>query len=118
MQKTCPVCGEIIRGRSDKKYCSDFCRNAFHNKHNSEKNAYINKVNRILRKNHQILTRLNPKDKTTTHIKKLHQEGFNFDYFTNIYETKSGRVYKFCYDQGFLELDDGYFAIVKREEYV
>jgi len=44
--------------------------------------------------------------------------GFNFNYFTNIYETKTGNRYHFCYDQGYLELDDGMYALVVRQKYV
>ena len=32
MSKVCPECGEKIIGRVDKKFCSDYCRNAFNNK--------------------------------------------------------------------------------------
>ncbi len=52
------------------------------------------------------------------HRNLLLEKGFNFDYLTNIYETKKGGVYKFCYDQGYLELDDNNIAIVTRKEYV
>ena len=30
-RKMCPVCGEVIRGRLDKKFCSDECRVYFNN---------------------------------------------------------------------------------------
>ncbi len=30
-RKKCPVCGEEIFGRSDKKFCSDDCRTYFNN---------------------------------------------------------------------------------------
>lgn len=30
-QRTCPVCGEKIVGRSDKKFCCDECRAYYHN---------------------------------------------------------------------------------------
>ena len=33
--KKCPVCDTGFTGRSDKKFCSDHCRNAFNNKLNA-----------------------------------------------------------------------------------
>jgi hypothetical protein len=45
-------------------------------------------------------------------------KGFNFDYFTNVYRTKSGKVYYFCYEQGYLQLKDDYYALVIKSEYV
>jgi hypothetical protein len=44
--------------------------------------------------------------------------GFNFRFFTNVYKTKQGNVYYFCYDHGYLPIDNDYFALVIREEYV
>ena len=39
--KTCLECGEPILGRSDKKFCSDLCRNAYNNKANSDSNNFV-----------------------------------------------------------------------------
>ena len=58
---------------------------------------------------------LNPNQKTKCTRGKLIESGFDFNYFTSIYTTKAGKVYYFVYDQGYLPLDDDYFALVKRE---
>lgn len=107
-------CGEKIVGREDKKFCSDYCRNAFNNKLNKDSNNLVRNVNNSLRKNYRILQELNPEEKTKTSKSKLLAKGFNFDYFTNIYTTKTGTVYYFVYDQGYLPLDGDYYALVKR----
>lgn len=75
-------------------------------------------VNRILRKNRRILLQLNPNGKSKVGRKKLANQGFNFKFFTNVYKTKSGKVYYFCYDQGYLPIDGDNFALVIREEYI
>lgn len=31
MDKKCLECGEKIVGRADKKFCNDYCRNAYNN---------------------------------------------------------------------------------------
>lgn len=112
--RACPECGEKIIGRSDKKYCSDGCRNAYNNSQNKDVNNTMRTINNRLRKNYRILQRLNPNDKIKTTKSKLDHEGFDFNYFTSIYTTKTGNVYFFVYDQGYLPLDGGYYALVKR----
>jgi predicted nucleic acid-binding Zn ribbon protein len=114
MQKACPECGEKIVGRTDKKFCSDYCRNAHNNKMNKDSTNLVRNVNNLLRKNYRILQELNPSDKTKATKAKLLAKGFNFEYFTSIYTTKTGTVYYFVYDQGYLPLESDYYALVKR----
>lgn len=76
----------------------------------------MRKVNRILKKNHRILESLNPEKKTTTLKSTLEKQGFNFNYYTNIYTTKTGRNYYFVYEQGYSELENNKFMLVKKEE--
>jgi len=48
--KNCPECDDKIKGRADKKFCSDACRNAFNNKLNSDANSTVRNINNALRK--------------------------------------------------------------------
>lgn len=114
MQKDCPECGEKIVGRTDKKFCSDYCRNAHNNKVNKDATNLIRNTNNLLRKNYRILLELNPTDKTKVSKSKLLAKGFNFESFTSIYTTKSGTVYYFVYDQGYLPLEGDFYALVKK----
>src|SRR5690606_17114940 len=116
MQKECLECGEKIIGRSDKKFCSDACRNAHNNSVNKDAKNLIRNINNRLRKNYRILETLNPEQKSKTTRTKLMQLGFDSNYVTSIYTTKAGTVYYFVYDQGYLPLEDEYFALVKREK--
>jgi len=116
--KKCLQCEDPVRGRSDKKFCCDDCRTEYNNILNRDANNFMTKINRILRGNRRILAKYNPKGKAKVRKEKLQTEGFKFAYFTNIYETKGGRVYKFCYDQGYIEIDEYYVALVHRKEYV
>lgn len=53
------------------------------------------------------------KDKSIKVLERdLAKEGFSFEYFTNTYTTKAEKTYYFCYEYGYLKLDDGYFALV------
>ena len=116
MQKQCPECGDTIVGRIDKKFCSDGCRNTHNNRLNKDKKNRIRNTNNRLRKNYRILEALNPEQKTKVSRSRLIEKGFDFHYFTNLYTTKAGKVYYFVYNQGYLPLDDDYYALVKRED--
>lgn len=115
MHRSCPECGEKIVGRIDKKFCSDGCRNAYNNRVNKDSKNLIRNINNRLRKNWRILEALNPDQKTKTTRTKLIQQGFDFNFFTSIYTTKTGTVYYFVYDQGYLPLENEFYALVKRE---
>ena len=116
--KTCLNCGEEIKGRSDKKFCSDYCRNQYNNSLNRDENNYVRNINNILRKNRRILSELNPEGKISVHKNKILEKGFNFNYFTNIYTTKTGKTYFFCYEQGYLALEKEYYMLVRKKDYV
>ncbi len=118
MSKKCLECGTEIFGRVDKKFCNDSCRNAYNNRVNQHSNNLIRNINRSLAKNRRILAELNPHGKSRTTRDILLGKGFDFNYFTSIYETKKGSRYYFCYDQGYLSLDDQNLALVVKEEYV
>ncbi|AEV31258.1 hypothetical protein Oweho_0236 [Owenweeksia hongkongensis DSM 17368] len=115
-QRTCLECNEPIKGRADKKFCSDGCRNAYNNREFRDVNNLIRNTNRVLSKNRKILVEMNPTGKTKTTRDILVGKGFNFDYFTSIYETKKGGRYYFCYDQGYIFLDAQSIALVKKLE--
>lgn len=117
MEKTCLECGEKLRGRSDKKFCSDQCRTSYNNQLRQETNSLVKKITYTLKRNRRILCNLNPKGKTKIHRKTLLDLGFNFNYFTNIYKTRNGNIYYFCFEQGYLPIDDGFFALVVNKQF-
>jgi len=118
MERFCKNCESKLYGRADQKFCSDQCRNEYNNKINGKTNNLVRRVNAILSKNRHILGYLNPHDKTKVHKSSMIESGFDFNYFTNIYETKRGNTYYFCYDQGYLYIENDYYALVKRQDYI
>jgi len=117
-KRKCLECEEEFLGRSDKKFCSDYCRNVYNNRQNLDANKLVRKVNYTLRKNRRILETLNKTGKTKVHKMKLLDEGFNFAFHTNTYTTKNDKFYVFCYDQGYLKLDGDYYVLVHKKEYI
>lgn len=118
MEKQCLQCGEALIGRIDKKFCNDHCRNTYNNSLKSKESTYIRKVNSILRKNRRILSNFNPNGKTKIQRENLLKVGFNFDYHTDTYTNKEDKTYFFCYEQGYLELNKGWYALVKKKEFI
>ena len=113
-KKTCIECGEPFVGRSDKKFCSDACRNAHNNQFNKDDKNFIRNTNNQLRKNWRILEELNPIEKHKVSKKQLSIKGFDFSLFTGIYTTKEGAIYYFCYNQGYLPLENDSYLLVKK----
>lgn len=100
--RNCPECGQLFYGRSDKKFCGDYCRNYFNNKQNSDATNYIRNLNNILRKNRRILAELFLNKQTKVKMQKLTCDGFNFNYFTHISVKPNSKVIYYCYDYGYL----------------
>lgn len=113
--RTCLECGDVVKGRVDKKFCSDYCRNSYNNKVNKDSKNLIRNINNRLRKNYKILNELNISGKTKVSRSKLYDKGFDFQLFTSIYTTKKGSTYYYVYDEGYLALENELFLLIKRE---
>jgi hypothetical protein len=102
-QRTCAYCRERIRGRSDKKFCNDTCRNAFNNRLNSELNSSIREINSKLKRNRRILEGLLKGDAPFVKVRKeaLLNKGFQLSYQTHTRKSSKGSLYHFCYDYGY-----------------
>lgn len=114
-KRLCPECGEPIQGRIDKKFCSDACRNTYNNKMNSDDNSFVRNINNSLRKNRRILQQHLHGDTTKILRQKLVDKGFNFNYHTSVSTTRNNHSYVFCYEYGYLPLENDYVLIVKRK---
>lgn len=114
--KTCLECDNPIRGRSDKRFCDDSCRNAYNNRRNSVQETYVRKINSSLRKNRKILQEILGEQKMTRISKEnLIRQGFVFTYFTHHLDTSKGHRYTFIYEYGYLPLSENQFLIVKNK---
>lgn len=116
MEKFCIDCGATVKGRSDKKFCDDQCRTNYNNKLKTENHKTIRFINSILNKNRRILEKLNPTGKVKMPLKKLLEEGYNLNFHTHIYNTQNGNKYFFCYEYGYLLIDEHHVLLVKKEE--
>jgi len=116
--KSCLECKTELVGRSDKKFCSDACRIAYHNRVKLEHQKSIKEINAILKSNFTILGKIIQSGMPKTAKEMLAKAGFNFTYHTNTYTTGRGNTYYYCYDYGYCFLDDETVLVVKKESYI
>ena len=114
----CLTCNTAVKGRADKKFCNDYCRNEYNNSLKSSSTNLVRNINNALGKNRRILESLIPLGQETakTNAEKLISKGFQFKYGTHSYTNKKGDTYFFCYDMGYLPTGDDWFLVVKRKE--
>ena len=119
-QKNCLACGKALKGRVDKKFCDDYCRNNYNNQQKAKSNysSMVRNINNALLQNRKVLETILPDGEETAKANrdKLQSLGFHFKYHTHIYTTKTGKAYFYCYDYGYLPLDNDWFLIVRRKE--
>lgn len=116
--KLCLTCGKALRGRLDKKFCDDGCRNSYNNRLKSDTNNFVRNINNALVKNRRILESLIPAEEETAKAnkEKLQGLGFQFKYMTHTYTTRTGKTYFYSYEYGYLPLDNDWYLIVKWKE--
>lgn len=114
----CLDCGKPVKGRSDKKFCDDYCRNNYNNRLKSKSTNLMRNINNALSKNRRIIEQLmGPNEEMAkVHKDKLTEMGFHFKYCTHIYTNKRGNVYFYSYDRGYLPLEHDWYLLVKSKE--
>jgi len=117
MEKTrnCLECGDHLFGRRDKKFCTGYCRSTFNNRIYREINSHIRSINSILRKNRLILFQLRNNGKTRIKRHKLYHLGFDFEYVTYVIFSEDNTYQKYCYEQGYVELEGDEVELVVNE---
>jgi hypothetical protein len=114
LEKFCRTCSRQLRGRTDKRFCNDACRNSFHNQVNAVSNNYIRQINHLLQKNRRILASLIPSNaqKVKIALAQLVELGYHFQYYTHERTNRKGNSYRFCYDYGYQLLSENVLMIV------
>ena len=117
--RNCLSCGDKLKGRIDKKFCNDYCRNNYNNhiKSRGGGQKIVKAINTSLLKNRKILESLVVDQTGKTNREKLLALGFQFKYLTHNYTTKAGKIYSYCYDYGYLPIGNDWFLVVKRKEF-
>ncbi|WP_436834170.1 hypothetical protein [Parapedobacter sp. DT-150] len=103
-ERRCKECDEILRGRTDKQFCNDGCRNSYNRKKRHVIAEQIpetyREIFRIIKQNHLILLKfLGYEDEVELTKSRLVDAGFHFKYFTSTVPEK-GMVWHCCFDIG------------------
>jgi predicted nucleic acid-binding Zn ribbon protein len=116
--KNCLACNKPVKGRADKKFCDDYCRNAYNNQLKTSSDKLVININNALKKNRRILESALPanEEMAKSTKEKLLSRGFQFKYITHTYTNKKGNTYFFCYDYGYLPLENDWYLLVRRKE--
>lgn len=115
--RLCLQCNKALKGRIDKKFCDDYCRNNYNNTQKSAKNNLVRNVTNALRKNRRILEASIPDGEEMKKVQRdtLLRHGFDFKYLTHFYTNQKGQTYYFVYEFGYLPLDNDWYLIVQRK---
>ncbi|MFX0558440.1 hypothetical protein ACOCEA_16680 [Maribacter sp. CXY002] len=119
--RLCPMCDEIVKGRSDKKFCSSKCRSIHQYENRQETETFYLKVEKKLRINRKLLKKYNRSGFTTIRKEELLAQGFDPNFFTHYWKNQKGDVYLFVYEYGFLRtLNNGKekYLLIKWQDYM
>ncbi len=121
-QKKCLNCDTDLQGRSDKIFCDPYCKSSYHyQKSKEDEPRFYNKVDNQLKLNRRILKSYNKSGKSTVRADTIIKLGFNPNFFTHYWKNKSGDVYLFVYEYGFLkriENDKEKYILIQWQEYM
>ena len=118
VEKKCLDCGEPIHGRTDKKFCSDQCRNNYNNRLNRDTNNFVRNVHGLLRKNRRILADLHGEGRIRVHRDALFALGYNFSFFTHIIESSSGQMFHYCFEYGYCDAGNDFVELKQNSQYL
>lgn len=113
MNPSCIECGATLSGRSDKKFCSDYCRATWHNRLYRKSVSEQSPVTRILRQNYAVLTRLLGSGRHRADRHHLEQWQFNPAYCTASRRDPLGRRIYSCYSYTYRLTLSGGLRILK-----
>jgi predicted nucleic acid-binding Zn ribbon protein len=110
--KHCLQCAAPLKGRRDKKFCDDHCRNNYNNQLHLNTTLMMRQVHQILRKNRRILEKALIQNEAGEPIllEPLLEEGFLPGYHTKFSHDANGQLQYYCYEFGF-KLVDQYIII-------
>ena len=113
MKNRCLYCSSTFVGRTDKKFCTTKCKNAYNYQAQLQKKQTYQAIDTILHQNHRILNHLlNNQQKRIVYRNQLAILGFQFNYHTHTFQNKKGQVYRIVYNFAWLSIQDSKILIV------
>ncbi len=102
-QRTCLQCGAALQGRSDKKFCDDYCRNIHYHRQTGNGLRQVLNIQKMLRKNRKILEECLQLSEAGKLISKasLEDRGYRFKYHTHTELLREKTPTYCCFDLGY-----------------
>jgi hypothetical protein len=113
--RICKTCGDKLKGRSDKIFCDDRCRNQFHNEQRKTPplGEYARSIQRSLLRNRRILhDLLSGRNRCYVNRDTLLRLGFSFEYISERQIKRRGEIFS-CLDIGYLQHADGRILVMR-----
>lgn len=116
VNKTCKICKKILRGRTDKIFCSVACKNYYHTNLRKASGKAAEQINEYLKRNHGILLELLGKNKSQIKIYRtlLEQKKFRFKYHTHFHINSKAKMFHYIYDIAWMEFSDDEILIIRK----
>jgi len=113
----CKICSKEITGRSDKKFCSEKCKNYYHTNLRRVTAIAVKEIDKKLHRNRSILLEILGKNKTQVKVPRIELEKrrFSFKYHTHFNINTMQKTYYFLYDIAWMEFSDDEVLIVRRK---
>ena len=118
MDRKCKICEKPLKGRTDKIFCSTYCKNQYH-KHlrYASKQAAI-EINGYLKRNYSVLSELlgNNKSQVKVYRNVLEKKKFRFKYHTHFHINSHNKMFHYIYNLAWMEFSDDEILIVKKRK--
>ncbi len=113
--KNCIGCQKPVRGRTDKKFCTEHCRNNYHNQLNAAENNLMRNINHVLSKNRKIMQEIMGNNLSVAKVSKeqLLMNGFQWRYFTHQQVNNKGNTFTYCYDFGYRIINEQQAVLIR-----
>ena len=112
----CPICKTIVRGRSDKKFCSIKCKSYYHRRLRQVTSDIAVDIDKIIHRNRSILLEIMGKTSKKKKVKRLilTQKKFSFKHITHYIVNSKGKTFHYVYDFAWMTFSDDEVLIVRK----
>ena len=110
---SCLECGNEFHGRSDKRFCSIGCKNAYNNRRAKSLREYRNSIMKSISRNYEILEMLLREKISTISLDEIGRLGFELECVTG---HRAGKHNEYaCYDIRYFRSETKIFNIHRVE---
>jgi hypothetical protein len=116
----CKICNARLIGRSDKKFCSERCKNYYHVNLRKVTVIAVKEIDGILHRNRAILLEILGKNLMQKKVQRfvLDKKKFNFKYQTHSYINSKNKTMFWVYDFGWMSFSNDDVLIVRKRTIV